>query len=159
MAKELDPKKFQSFFEKVAETNVKAFEAQTRYFENLMKRNAALMSDLTASRINELKELAGTRDVSSAIKNSSAIQHDLQERMQQMYEENLAAWDELQTELKELYKLDNDLLNQMQASTKDWMVSTTEKVKSVVNRDNSGDKSAPKKPAAKKAASKIDDGK
>src|SRR5690606_41649323 len=117
MAKGFDPGKFQSYFKKVADNNVKAFEAQTRYFESLLRRNAMLMSELASSRINGLKEMTASKDISNAIKNSSAINHQTQEKMQQLYEQNLAAWEELQAAPKELYAVDNAPLDPPQNAT------------------------------------------
>lgn len=160
MAKGFDPGKFQSYFEKVADTNVKAFEAQTRYFESLLRRNATLMSELAASRINGLKEMTASKDISNAIKNSSAINHETQEKMQQLYEQNLAAWEALQAELKELYAVDNALVEQMQKATKKLVDNARDKVKGMTAKKSAkkADKkaAAPKpKPAAKPAAKKA----
>ncbi|HLS98687.1 MAG: hypothetical protein WDA10_06110 [Porticoccaceae bacterium] len=148
MAKGFDPGKFQSYFKKVADNNVKAFEAQTRYFESLLRRNAMLMSELASSRINGLKEMTASKDISNAIKNSSAINHQTQEKMQQLYEQNLAAWEELQAELKELYAVDNALFDQMQNATKKLMDNAKDKVKGMTGKKAA--KKAEKKPAAPK---------
>src|SRR5690606_34116773 len=148
MAKGFDPGKFQSYFKKVADNNVKAFEAQTRYFESLLRRNAMLMSELASSRINGLKEMTASKDISNAIKSSSAINHQTQEKMQQLYEQNLAAWAELQAELKELYAVDNALFEQTQSATKKPMDNAKDKVKGMSGKKTA--KKAEKKPAAPK---------
>jgi hypothetical protein len=151
MAKDFDPGKFQSYFEKVAETNVKAFEAQTRYFENLLRRNATLMSELTSSRISGLKEITTSPDLSTAIQCSSAVNRETQEKMQQLYEQNLAAWEELQGELKELYTIDNDIIDQMQSATRNLVNSARDKVKSMAPKKSSpAAKPTPKKAAPRK---------
>ncbi|KJS07968.1 MAG: hypothetical protein VR73_07525 [Gammaproteobacteria bacterium BRH_c0] len=163
--KDFDPRKFQSYFEKVADTNVKAFEAQTRYFQSLLKRNAALMSEITANRVSKLKDLAASRDLSTAIKSTSESNHHTKEKMQQLYEENLAAWEELQTELKELYAIDNDIISQMQKSTKGLVASAKSRIKDMAPKKKAGEaapkpakvkpattKSVAARPAAKKAA-------
>lgn len=153
MAKDFDPRKFQAYFEKAAETNVKAFEAQTRYFQNLLKRNATLMSEMTSSRVSRLKDLATSRDISTAIKSTSETNQETREKMQALYEENMAAWEELQAELKELYAIDNDLIKKMQKSGKDMLDSAKSKFKEMGPKVKTAvAKPTAKKPAAKKPA-------
>lgn len=161
MTLEFDPQKFQEFFEKAAESNLKAWEAQTQYFEQLVKRNTAVFSDLANARVNSLQDISGADSFTKAFESNVAFEETLRGKLQDLYEENVQAWEGLQSQLKDLYGLDNELVAQIRKVSEE-MTENAKKatgdllaaMPAEVKASKPVSKPAPKKAAAKKPAAK-----
>ncbi len=159
MALDFDPQKFQEYFEKAAKSNLKAWEAQTKYFEDLVKRNTTVFSDLAEARVNSFQQISGAKSFTEAFESNVNFEEVLRNKLQELYEENTKAWESLQEELKELHDLDNDLVSQIQKVSEEFVASAKKAAgdmfPSAAATPTPAKKPAAKKPAAKPAARKA----
>ncbi len=123
MATDFTPAKFQEYFEKVTEANTKALEAQTKYYEGLVKRSGSVIAELADARVSSLQDLSGAKTFTDALETNSSFEEALRTKLTALYEENTKALEDLQAELKELYSLDNDLLAQVQRVSEEVVAS------------------------------------
>jgi len=152
MTMDFDPKKFQEYFEQAAKSNLKAWEAQTKYFEELVRRNTTVFSDLADARVNSLQEISGAKNFTEAFETNVSFEEVLRNKLQELFEENTRAWEALQAELKSLHSSDNELIGQIQKVSEEFVESAK---KAAVNLFPEAPVSAPStKPAAKKPAAK-----
>jgi len=123
MAFEFNPGKFQEYFEKINEANTKALEAQTKYYEGLVKRSGNAIAELADARVTSLQDLSSAKSFADAAETNASFEEALRAKLTALYEENAKALEDLQSELKSLYSIDNDLLAQVQKVSEEVVAS------------------------------------
>jgi len=94
----------QHFFENAATSTVEAMKTQASYFEALVKRNTKVFSSLTGESLSSLKEVATSRTFSQAFEANLAFEAAVREELEKLHEDNMKAWDALQSSLKAIYQ-------------------------------------------------------
>ena len=97
------PDKVKDLLESAISSSSAAWTAQSKYFDDLVKRNVSTFSALSDARIASLKEIGGSQTFNQAFEANIAYEDALREELKNMYEDNAQAWNKLQEELKTIY--------------------------------------------------------
>ncbi len=126
MTIEFTPEKMKEYFEKVSAANTKAVEVEVSYLEALSKRSGAVYADIFDTALASVEELKGIKTFTQAFDSSVAYGDGLKAKLSGLYEENSAATEALVAELKELYTIDPELVEEVKKATEE-AVATAKK--------------------------------
>lgn len=102
------PDKVKNLLEMAINNSSAAWAAQSKYFDDLVKRNVTAFSTLSEARIESLKEIGESETFNQAFEANIAYEDSVREELKKMYEENMQAWEALQSELKTIYTASED---------------------------------------------------
>ena len=100
---DMTPDKIKNLLETAIKNNTTAWSAQSRYFDELLKRNVVSMTHLSEARIASLKEIGESQTFNQAFEANVSYEDAVREELKKMYDQNKQAWDELQDEIKAIY--------------------------------------------------------
>jgi hypothetical protein len=95
--------KLSNLLESAISASTSAWDAQNRYFDELISRNVESFSKLSAARISSLQEISESRNFNEAFEANIAYEDVVRDELQQLFEDNKAAWEVLQSELQAIY--------------------------------------------------------
>lgn len=102
----LYPGKIKDMVGKTVSTNMKLLEAQARFAEGLIKRNSAVIVEITDARISSLQELTSAKSFTELYDNTLAFEGAVRDKVLGLYEDNSAASKEFRQEVKSLLEID-----------------------------------------------------
>jgi hypothetical protein len=97
------PDKSKDLLESAIKSNTAAWNAQSKYFDKLVKRNIASFASLSDARVASLKEINESLTFNQAFEANIAYEDMVREELKKMNDDNQKAWEELQSELKGIY--------------------------------------------------------
>lgn len=100
---DMTPDKIKDLLETAIKNNTAAWSAQSKYFDDLVKRNVATFSSLSDARVSSLKEIGESQTFNQAFEANIAYEDAVREELKNMYEDNQKSWEALQSELKGIY--------------------------------------------------------
>jgi len=101
--------KVNDLLESAIKNSAEAWDAQSKYFDDLVKRNVASFTALSAARIDSLTAIGESENFNQAFEANIAYEQSVRDALNKMHEENTRAWDDLQVELSAIYTpLDNE---------------------------------------------------
>jgi cell shape-determining protein MreC len=100
---DMTPDKIKDLLESAIKSNTSAWVAQSKYFDDLVKRNVASFAALTDSRLESLKKISESKTFNEAFEANVAYEETVRSALQNLYEENKKSWEVLQSELKTIY--------------------------------------------------------
>jgi len=95
--------KVNNLLESAINKGTEAWDAQSKYFDDLVKRNVASFSALSDARIESLKTIGESHNFNQAFEANIAYEQAVREELEKMHAKNSQAWDDLQTELSAIY--------------------------------------------------------
>lgn len=100
---DMTPDKIKDLLESAIKSNTAAWAAQSKYFNDLIKRNAASFASLSDARIASLKEIGESQTFNQAFEANIAYEDTMRAELNKLYEDNQKSWEKLQDELKGIY--------------------------------------------------------
>lgn len=100
---DITPDKINDLLESAINNSTEAWEAQSRYFDNLVKRNVASFAALSDARIESLKTIGESQSFNQAFEANIAYEQSVREELAKMHATNTQAWNDLQAELSAIY--------------------------------------------------------
>jgi hypothetical protein len=100
---DMTPDKIKDLLESAINNSTEAWVAQTKYFDDLIKRNIATFSTLSDARVESLREIGESQTFNEAFEANIGYEDSVREELKKMNEENSQAWEDLQVELKAIY--------------------------------------------------------
>jgi hypothetical protein len=100
---DVPPEKVKDLLESAIANSTNAWGAQSKYFDDLVKRNVASFSALSDARIESLKTIGESLNFNQAFEANIAYEQAVRAQMSKMHDENTLAWDDLQVELSTIY--------------------------------------------------------
>lgn len=97
------PDKIKDLLESAINSNTSAWIAQSKYFDDLVKRNVASFASLADARVASLKTISESTTFNDAFEANVAYEDAVRDELQKLYDENRSAWETLQSELKSIY--------------------------------------------------------
>ena len=97
------PENIREFFEQAAKANMDAWNAQTSYFDGLLKRNTKAFTALADARFASFKEMSEAKTFNQAFEANLAFEDQFSEELQALQENNTKAWEALLKNLKDVY--------------------------------------------------------
>ena len=106
---DITPEKVKDLLESAITSSTEAWGAQSKYFDDLIKRNVASFTTLSDARIESLKTIGESQSFNQAFEANIAYEQSVLAALNKMHEENSKAWDDLQVELSTIYEpIDNE---------------------------------------------------
>ncbi|MDH3432449.1 MAG: hypothetical protein OEM60_01200 [Gammaproteobacteria bacterium] len=100
---DVTPDKIKDLLEAAIKSNTAAWGAQSRYFDDLVKRNMTSFASLSDARISSLNVISESQTFNEAFEANIAYEDAVREELKNMHDNNQQAWDDLQDELKAIY--------------------------------------------------------
>jgi hypothetical protein len=100
---DMTPDKIKDLLESAIKSNTAAWNAQSKYFDDLVKRNVASFSSVSDARVASLKEINESLTFNQAFEANIACEGVVRAELQKLNDDNQRAWEELQTELKAIH--------------------------------------------------------
>jgi hypothetical protein len=100
---EVTPDKLSNLLEAAISASTSAWNAQNRYFDELISRNFESFSKLSEARISSLREIGASTNFNEAFEANIAYEDVVRDELKQLFEDNKAAWEVLQSELQVIY--------------------------------------------------------
>ncbi len=100
---DITPDKIKNLLESAISSNTSAWVAQSKYFDDLVKRNVASFASLADARVASLKTISESTTFNDAFEANVAYEDAVRDEMQKMYDDNRSSWESLQGELKTIY--------------------------------------------------------
>jgi hypothetical protein len=100
---DITPDKIKDLLDTAIKSNTAAWNAQSKYFDDLVKRNVASFAALSDARVSSLQEISESQTFNQAFEANVAYEDAVREELRKMYDQNKQAWDELQDEIKAIY--------------------------------------------------------
>ena len=97
------PDKIKDLLESAIKSNTAAWNAQSQYFDDLVKRNIASFASLSDARVASLKEINESLTFNQAFEANIAYEEAMREELKKLNGDNQKAWEELQSTLKGIY--------------------------------------------------------
>jgi hypothetical protein len=98
------PDKVKDLLESAINSSTEAWALQSKYFDDLVKRNVASFAALSEARIESLKTIGESHNFNQAFEANIAYEQIVSEQMTKMHDDNTQAWEYLQAELSEIYE-------------------------------------------------------
>lgn len=95
--------KVKNLLESAINNSTEAWAAQSKYFDDLVKRNVASFTALSNARIESLEAIGESQNFNQAFEANIAYEQTVRATLKKMHEENTQAWDNLQVELSMVY--------------------------------------------------------
>jgi len=119
MAIEFTPAKLKEFFEKVAAANTRAAEVEVSYLEGLYKSNGAVFADIADTAVASVEGFKSVKTFTEAFDGSVAYGDGLKAKLTGLYGDNTKATEALVAELKELYTVDSELVEEVKKAAEE----------------------------------------
>ena len=100
---EVSRDKLSNLLESAISASTSAWNAQNRYFDELISRNVKSFSKLSAARISSLREIGESHNFNEAFEANIAYEDAVRDELKQLFDDNKAAWEVLQSELQAIY--------------------------------------------------------
>lgn len=100
---DMTPDKIKNLLETAIKNNTTAWSAQSRYFDELLKRNVVSMTHLSEARIASLKEIGESQTFNQAFEANIAYENAVLEELKKLYDSGHKSWEALQEELEGIY--------------------------------------------------------
>lgn len=100
---DVTPDKIKDLLEKAIKSNTDAWAAQSKYFDEVVKRNVTSFAALADARMESLRQISESQTFNEAFEANVAYEDTVRAELKKLYEEHREAWDELQDELKAIY--------------------------------------------------------
>jgi hypothetical protein len=100
---DVTPEKVKDLLESTIASSAEAWEAQSKYFDDLIKRNVASFATLSDARIESLKTIGESHNFNQAFEANIAYEQAVHAQLKIMHDENTQAWDDLQAVLTTIY--------------------------------------------------------
>ncbi len=101
--------KVNDLLESAIDNSTEAWDAQSKYFDDLVKRNVASFSTLSDARIESLTAIGESQNFNQAFEANIAYEQTVREELEKMHAENTQAWNDLRVELSAIYvAIDSD---------------------------------------------------
>jgi len=100
---DMTPDKIKDLLETAIKNNTTAWSAQSRYFDELLKRNIASFASLSEARIASLKEIGESQTFNEAFEANIAYENAVREELKKLYDSGHESWEALQEKLKGVY--------------------------------------------------------
>jgi hypothetical protein len=97
------PEKVNDLLEAAINNSKEAWDAQSRYFDDLVRRNVASFTALSDARMKSLKAIGESQSFNQAFETNIAYEQNFRDALNKMHEENAQAWDDLQVKLNKIY--------------------------------------------------------
>ena len=97
------PDKIKDLLESAITSNTSAWLAQSKYFDELVKRNVASFASLADARVTSLKTISESTTFNDAFEANVAYEDAVRDELQKLYDDNRSAWETLQSELQGIY--------------------------------------------------------
>lgn len=95
--------KVKNLLESAINNSTESWAAQSKYFDDLVKRNVASFNALSDARIESLKAIGESENFNQAFEANIAYEQTVRKALKKMHEENTQAWDDLQVELSAIF--------------------------------------------------------
>jgi hypothetical protein len=105
---DVTPEKVKDLLESAINNSTNAWGAQSKYFDDLVKRNVASFAALSDARIASLQTIGESQNFNEAFEANIAYEETVRAQMTKMHVDNTQAWDDLQGELATIYTPIND---------------------------------------------------
>jgi glutamine synthetase type III len=100
---DITPEKVKDLLESTIASSTEAWEAQSKYFDDLVKRNVASFATLSDARIESLKTIGESHNFNEAFEANIAYEQTVHAQLKTMHDANTQAWDDLQAKLSTIY--------------------------------------------------------
>lgn len=100
---DMTPDKIKDLLETAIKNNMTAWSAQSRYFDELLKRNVTSFTTLSEARMASLKEIGESQTFNQAFEANIAYENAVREELKKLYETGQKSWEALQEELEGIY--------------------------------------------------------
>ena len=97
------PDKVNDLLEAAINNSTKAWDAQSKYFDDFIKRNVASFATLSDARIESLKAIGESQSFNQAFEANIAYEQTVRDEFRRMREDNERAWIDLEKRLSEIY--------------------------------------------------------
>ena len=103
------PDKLNDLLEAAINNSTQAWDAQSKYFDDFIKRNVASFSTLSDARIESLKAIGESQSFNQAFEANIAYEEVVRDEFRKMHEDNERAWNNLEMKLSAIFATtDND---------------------------------------------------
>ena len=100
---DVTPDKIKDLLESAIKSNTNAWAAQSKYFDELVKRNVNSFATLAEARMESLKQINESQTFNEAFEANVAYEDAVRDELTKLYDRNLDAWDDLQGKLEDIY--------------------------------------------------------
>jgi hypothetical protein len=83
--------------------STQAWDAQSKYFDDFIKRNVAAFATLSDARIESLKAIGESQSFNQAFEANIAYEQTVRDEFRKMREDNERAWIDLEMKLSAIY--------------------------------------------------------
>lgn len=97
------PDKVNDLLEAAINNSTQAWDAQSKYFDDFVKRNIASFAALSDARIESLKEIGESQSFNQAFEANIAYEQTVRDEFRKMRENNERAWNDLEAQLSAIY--------------------------------------------------------
>lgn len=97
------PDKVNDLLEAAINNSTQAWDAQSKYFDDFIKRNVASFATLSDARIESLKEIGESQSFNQAFEANIAYEQTVRDEFRKMRENNERAWNDLEAQLSAIY--------------------------------------------------------
>ena len=97
------PDKVNDLLEAAINNSTRAWDAQSKYFDEIIKRNVASFATLSDARIESLKEIGESQSFNQAFEANIAYEQAVRDEFRKMREDNERAWKDLEMKLSAIY--------------------------------------------------------
>jgi hypothetical protein len=97
------PDKVNDLLEAAINNSTRAWDAQSKYFDDFIKRNVAAFATLSDARIESLKEIGESQSFNQAFEANIAYEQTVRDEFRKMREDNERAWIDLEKRLSAIY--------------------------------------------------------
>ena len=97
------PDKVNDLLEAAINNSTQAWDAQSKYFDDFIKRNVASFATLSDARIESLKAIGESQSFNQAFEANIAYEQGVRDEFRKMREDNERAWTDLERKLSAIY--------------------------------------------------------
>lgn len=101
---DMTPDKIKDLLESAIKNNTAAWSAQSKYFDELLKRNVASFASLSEARVESLRKIGESQTFNEAFEANIAYEDAVREELKKLHEDSQKSWEALQEELKGIYR-------------------------------------------------------
>lgn len=102
------PDKVNDLLEAAIDNSTRALDAQSKYFDDFIRRSAASFATLSDARIESLKEIGESQSFNQAFEANIAYEQTVRDEFRKLREDNERAWNDLEKKLSAIYVTTDD---------------------------------------------------
>ena len=102
------PDRVNDLLEAAINNSTQAWDAQSKYFDDFIKRNVASFATLSDARIESLKAIGESQSFNQAFEANIAYEQKVRDEFRKMREDNERAWINLEKQLSAIYATADD---------------------------------------------------